>query len=1245
MSQRAPSAQFEPTEDQSESTEASQHIAEIAQDQRDARVRSESVSVPRSRHLGRRVRLAGIWVGEVCGVVWRRVTDSHRLPGRLVSRFRLYRPEQLITRWVVVWIVLIAACAAALFVFSVGDPAKWLAGTVLASAFAALVSVLWQDGLKSPHAARVVRRRIISEPELLLRPTLAEPGATIVELEPPLNTVPRDDLYDELLPGILNRATKDVQIVVGGPGAGKTTALLDLASVLARIGFVPVMLELRGKSTSDDLFEVAKERFETQVRPLVKASADADIVWRWLARRKRIVILVDDIDQIGFDGEPGFLMRRLLENVAREGQAVVVSARPAGVPAGIAASAINLEPLTFETAVDLAARPVAREPGSTTSEPPPRERVERWIRGGELNEAPLYLEALAELTAVGVCPDLPEDPRHWGRRERRNRWRSLSTRRREWVPLWVRYMLLDRFYTHIREGDVRRSVAIDRRDRERSMAALEGAALGTLVAAGLEAKAAADRGSGPEHATAKPPRRRKLVDFVSTDDRNNFTEERVDAKVVQQRKRLSQHEVVDTGERLRILEPDSTGDPQFRHRIMQAYFAGRCLAEIGALERKAGLKNGSGKEDGNGTIIRFKQWVDALMDHHHPEKLTAHLALTFAAIHADEQSLQPDRNRSPRSNGKHSRQPAGDRPLWPTPEHWECVGSRIAKRLVRAVKARPSDESEKDDDGAIVAAVAARPCVPVRSEAAEGALNATAEVAKVGAGGGSDGGNGASAGVRLGERLDPTVSPDPHERVNPDDDLVKLSTAANILSLIKPTPAESGEKDRVARQIKKVEGLTGTIVTRLKEERGPMRGATRWTKLQALPAIAGLGSAEPAESAESWQLVWRKFTLDLDYDVRRAASKQLERNACRAYPKLMDEIEGQIQLAGSRAARGESVQLVGNGSGDPATNARSFMALGWVLPAIVSGLGEELRAESGFEANREDEEAQLEQVENGGGDADRSPQTCFRRSREQLEAFAALAYSGGRHEMEESLAQGFKADAMRHAADPGRRFTGPGWVAGHRRIVAEVCLPHAESWYARMLLYQALALYSVSGGSRRGSHDMLAYRLKPTRERHPLARQAAKLSRAALCRAELRRDRWRAFIWSDEVEGAGRLPTVLCRRAAQLIGDVALLVDLKEGSPTDRHKNFGHMEGLPYCLSHSSNRHEILGNGCPPKCGWGFCPYRAASPDEPSEHRGLGRGFCRGERRFAKLSPAWQRSISGRRLREFWRQMEYKARR
>jgi hypothetical protein len=694
------------------------------------------------------------------------------------------------------------------FRVSTSDSVEWLAGWGLGGSAGALLAVVWHDVIKSPHTMRRVRHRIVGEAEALLRPTLAEQTTKIVELDPPVDTVRRDELYDELLPGALARK-KDVQIIVGDPGAGKTTALVDLAAVLAKIGLMPVLLEMRGESTAEELIHRAHKRFEDLVRPYVKTDADADVVWRWLCKRHRVAILVDDIDQIGFNGEPGFAMRRLLENVATEGQAVIVTARPAGVPAGIAASAIPIDPLSFETAVDLAARP-SRKRGAVavTASLPPRGEIERWVKEGDLTEAPLYLEALAELTSVDACPDLPEDPERWGSTRRPGRWHSLSERKSEWNPLWVRYMLLERFYDGVVNGKVRGSLAIESSDRRHSVEAIEGAALGTLGATGRKAAVAATHGGNLGEAQDELPKRCELVDFLSIDDRGGKPDAKGEPR--KSRNAVSQHEAIDTCERLRILGRDQSGEPQFRHRIMQAFLAGRCLARLGRLESE-------GKEthptcDSRDGVANFDDWVKTLMDSRHPEKLTAHLALTFAAIHADERGLREEK------------------------ASWNGLAEKIVERLMVEV-------------------------VESCTRRAGGTRKAT-----------------------LPRQIDPMrEAPDPADRSDPDDDLIKLTTAANLAGLLRHTePQHANQTWRTTAWLCVAlcaQGIPLDPVEHPERIAALVRltdGAMRWTKLQALPAIARLGGEE------AWMTIWEHFTRDDDYDVRWAAGKQLERNAWHA---------------------------------------------------------------------------------------------------------------------------------------------------------------------------------------------------------------------------------------------------------------------------------------------------------------------------------------------------------------------------
>ena len=1030
-----------------EEAEARAHIAKVAESQRAARGTIEHVSMPWLRKRGRALLQVWIWISKIAGMVWRRIVDSHRWPGRVFRRLSLIRVTTTLSFWMVAWFVIAGIAGYLVYTEPTDNAQKWLANWALGGAVGAFFAVVWHDLIKSPHTMRRIRRRIVDEAEALLRATLAEQATTVVELDPPVNTVHRDELYDELLPGALARK-KDVQIVVGDPGAGKTTALVDLASVLAKIGLMPVLLEMRGESKADELIDRARARFGQLVRPYVKTDADAEIVWRWLCERHRVAILVDDIDQIGFDGEPGFVMRRLLENAATEGQAVIVTARPAGVPAGIAASAIPIEPLGFKTAVDLAAQPSKeRGPVAVTDSPPPREEIERWVREGNLTEAPLYLEALAELTSVDACPDLPDDPERWEGAERPGRWREVALGEHRWNRLWVRYMLLERFYAGIVEGKVRGSLAIDRFDRERSVEALEGAALGTLGATAREAIAAAKYAGEPQKIQEKGPKRWKLVDFISTDDRGGTEPDVPERELRKRRLRVSQHEAIDTCERLRILAPDHDGEPQFRHRIMQAFLAGRCLAELGRLERENKVPAGAGGGHRNCGIESFDSWVEALMDKHHPEKLTAHLTLTFAAIHADAQSI---RTQSPQGDG---------------------LADEIVCRLVR--KVRESVEASKEG----------------------------------------------KARVSLARQLDPMQAPDPHERTDPDDDLIKLTTAANLATLLRRGGGRQGWPAKGTKAkltaalcahkrpdpIKHAEQITKLVKSRVV-------GAMRWTKLQAVPAIAGLGGED------AWMTIWKQFTGDDDYDVRRTASKELDQNAWNAYPELQEQIQCSILRAGYRASMGKGLKFEDT---EDAMSKESFEALGWVLPAIVSGLSEEGEGQ--------------EEVSKS------NPQNSLDGARAQLGMFATLAFEGGRPALEDSLAQGFKADAMCHASDPTGKFKGPGWVTSNRRLAADIALPKAESWYARMLLYQALALYAITGANRDDTMDILANRLHRTRERHPMARRAAKLARRALRHARFKGSRWEAFIWSDDVEGSGRLP----------------------GGPQSRHRSAGRRRHRP----------------------------------------------------------------------------------
>jgi AAA domain len=1094
---------------------------------------ARTLSARRSRRFGRRVLAEGERLS--LGVEWIRhaaLAPKHRV-GRFIVRLRLtlsgFANAQLLA-------ALAALALAALWRFVV-RPADGSIGYVISSALfgatliGAVVAV-WNDFVRCPWIARRIRRRIARRPECVLPTTSPYRQAELSARDEDLPIVPREDLFDEVLPGIFDRHRSDIQIVVGEPGAGKTTALVGLAERLARMGIVPVVVPMWGSTPENDLIEAAEKRFKRNAASLLGTDAHLDAVWRWLRSRQRVVVAVDDLDRIPPDGERGFLLRRALDELAGENLAAVVTTRPAGIPAGLAASAINLSQLDGTAAVDHVLEVAGAEPGAVAKGPPSakvRGNVAQWVQEGDFAEVPFYLELLARLVAVGRCEELPPADAVLKEAGDVGRVREREDGRCEWNPLWVRFRLLECFYDEIAEGRVYQWLAIERRERDCCLTALSGASLATLAAAAVQARGsvAVDAGEAPDVA----PARRRIEDFLDSDDRDRFS--------AGLRAAVSAHEVVDSGERLKILDRDPSGELHFHHRIMQAYLAGRCLAKKGEAACKP--------VDSDWFAAERPDWIGMLLEPSHPERLTAQMALTFAAMRASEEK---------RRNGD------------------AASGLLIESILDRLI-------AEADNQ------------LPGRK---------------------STRGDGSQPDERDGEmRLDPRQPFHPEaDRADPDDALAKLTTAAEI-----------------ARATDVREGFVGRIVERVREA----EGATMWTKLSSIPSVAAL------KVRAGWECVW-EFARDADQEVRRAASEAIAEDAFAAYSALEAPIEVLLARAELRSRYGLTLdspstaerdgraiaasrprgEVVADGAieDDPVWDARSdvpsLRALGWILPAMVSGLREHLGAH------------------------------YVKGARQALEHLVVLAFQGGHPELEASLAQGFKSDAMRHADDPDA--SGPGFVANNRRLVTDFCIDNADYWYARLVLHQALALYTIAGSSRRVAFDIFGRQLHGNREPHPFVWRAARLARRAVRRHSIGSRGWESLIWVDEGVAVSRRPTELSFRAAQLVADITLLLNLREGAAEDRQAHFPYMRELPRCLHESPERREILGAGCPDSCGYGLCPLKQPPPDEPNGQRTVSRAFCRGQYALAAHhKPPWQkRHIRKRALQKFWHQMERRAR-
>ncbi|HEX5989832.1 MAG TPA: ATP-binding protein [Solirubrobacterales bacterium] len=1115
---------------------AERHIKQLSERHRVAPAEARELSVPRLRRLVRwaasrwqRLALRAEQLGHLA-------TSPHHRLGSAVVHWRLGW-RSLVTPPVVVAVLAALVLTAIQFdvFFAAGQTVHQIVGIGFATVLLGAVAAAWNDLVYCRWLAHRVRRRLIKRPESVL-PTTATPGeAELIGRDERMLIVPREELADEVLPGIVDRRRKDVQVLVGAAGAGKTTALVSLSKLLARIGVVCVVVPVEGEMK--DLVEVARKRFGAHVSRLIRSEARRARLWNWLRDHQRLVIAIDDADRIAPDGERGYLLRQALEALAGENLPTIVTTRPAGIPAGLAASAIRLEKLEEERAVQHVIEVVESEPGGLARQPETGSlagKVEQWVAAGRFAEVPFYLELLARLVATGHCEDLAPPEVFAKERKSRGMVRRREDGRCEWNPLRIRFLLLERFFAQVANGNAYRWLAIEERERRNCLDALSEAALATLVARGLEVSSE----DGPD-----APKRLAIPEFLNPDDRSRFVEGG-------RRKAVSAHEVIDAGERLRILDRGPDGALHFRHRIMQSYLAARCLQKEGMAQAEDGA-------DGMEPLDR----IDALLDPRHPERISAHMTLTFTAM--------LDRKKD------------GE------------LGEDLVERLI---------ETAEDE-------------LPNDVEQAEAEREAEEDRA----------------------RLDPRERFDPEARKDPDDALAKLSTAATIV------------------RVNDLAHLMAPIVRGVRQA----QGATMWTKLNAIPELAALEGCEG-----KWKCMW-EFARDPDQEVRRAAGAQISEDALAAYEALEQEIDVLLTRAARRSAHGlplDQPSHLGGPEGDGgiiglrqegwAAGAKGSIedyelrdwnqtrdvlplrALGWVLPAIVSGLRE---YPQGTDEADEDDRAKT--------DAARKRAERVRAARESLLQLVTLAFQGRHAELEAAVAQGFRSDAIRHARMGSK--SGPGLVMSNRRLVTDICLhdDNAHYWYARLVLHQALALYTVAGSDARIAFDIYGRLLHGRREPHPLARRAAVLARRAVGRYAAGGDGWEPLIWEDEGVAVSRRPTGMNPGAAQLVGDVTLLLNLYERAPEDRQAQFPQMRQLPHCLHGSRNRLELIGGGCPSGCSYGLCPLRMTSPDEPSGQRSVSRGFCRMQQRIARHhKPSWDRRISRRRLRQFWREMEQRAR-
>jgi hypothetical protein len=393
--------------------------------------------------------------------------------------------------------------------------------------------------------------------------------------------------------------------------------------------------------------------------------------------------------------------------------------------------------------------------------------------------------------------------------------------------------------------------------------------------------------------------------------------------------------------------------------------------------------------------------------------------------------------------------------------------------------------------------------------------------------------------------------------------------------------------------------------------------------LTKLAAVRWLGALAPEAAAEA---LW-DYAGDEEYAVRWAVAAlwapsgetAQERaaagaRAMRTYATLHERFQRNLQDADELVVRGEA----------PVDDWHPVVAplkqLAWVLPA--------LRTSARHAGDREREQAldaALRRVLGLEGtltpDGVPAPDDAQRITEQRG--------------LEASIAQGFKADALRHPEEP----VDP---------LAEALLTSARFWYSRVNLVHALALRAPAEDSEERQRVCRTLRWHARRDPHPFVRATARLALRGV-RERLPSDSaGNRYVWDDEGVVVGSRPEQLELEVSQLVGDVAVLLNMNEAGDRSSRDYFGndHTPPLPVCFGRSHDRAELFGGrgGCPDDCAFQLCPYRVVS-GRKTAHRAISRAFCRHQQRFARTRYArrWGAWISRRRLRELWRALEARA--
>jgi hypothetical protein len=251
--------------------------------------------------------------------------------------------------------------------------------------------------------------------------------------------------------------------------------------------------------------------------------------------------------------------------------------------------------------------------------------------------------------------------------------------------------------------------------------------------------------------------------------------------------------------------------------------------------------------------------------------------------------------------------------------------------------------------------------------------------------------------------------------------------------------------------------------------------------------------------------------------------------------------------------------------------------------------------------------------------------------------------------LEASVAQGFKLDAKLHPEE------------AVDADALDLLRAGATFWYSQLNLLHAVAIRLAHDAdadpaalaevlAQLEERERRAKRKRPDgisieRGLHPLVKAAADFcSRALSSPPERRPAEIAGHVWDDEGVVVSGRPVGLDAEAAQLAGEITVLLNLNETGSFEQRREFGEEPTMPYCMQDSRSRDEFF-KGCHEACRFRLCPFQPAT-DQLSAHREISRAFCRDQRinASARTARRWGSQVSKRSLPQFWRWLESRAR-